>query len=196
MEGTDPLLDALRASKGAIVRAWLTRMLCTYPEQSSRFLDREKDPFRNPVGHTLKEGLAALFDELLGGMNAEKVTPLLDGIVRIRAVQDFTAAQAVAFPFLLKTVIREALHSAPHPPLFPSGGKDNHEGESWPDALTALEDRIDQLALRAFDLFMQCRETIYEVRANEARRRLYLLERMHERNLPRSADDRGAPSRP
>lgn len=183
MEGTDPLLDALRARKGAIVRAWLARTLHAYPDHTSRFLDREKDPFRNPVGHTLKEGLAALFDELLGGMNAEKVTPLLDGIVRIRAVQDFTAAQAVAFPFHLKTIIRESVGT-------------QLPGDPEGRGLAALEDRIDQMALLAFDLFMRCRESIYEVRANETRRRLYLLERMHERSLPRTADGRGVPVRP
>jgi RsbRD-like negative regulator of sigma factor len=196
LEGADPLLDALRARKGAIVRAWLGRTLGTYPDQSSRFLDREKDPFRNPVGHTLKEGLAALFDELLGGMDSEKVTTLLDGIVRIRAVQDFTAAQAVAFPFHLKNVIRESLHSAPRPPLSLSRGEEKGEEGSRPDALTSLEDRIDQMTLLAFDLFMRCRESIYEVRANETRRRLYLLERMHESNLPRTAEGRRASSRP
>jgi hypothetical protein len=34
------------------------------------------------------------------------------------------------------------------------------------------------MALLAFDLFMKCRERIYEIKANEARRRMFLLERM------------------
>ena len=182
-EGADPLTDALRVRKGAIVRAWLARMLRAYPDHTSRFLDREQDPFRNPVGHTLKEALAALFDELLGEMNAEKVTPLLDGIVRIRAVQDFTASQAVAFPFHLKMVLRETV-----------GDQFRRDPEG--NGLAALDDRIDQMALLAFDLFMRCRESIYEVRANETRRRLYLLERMHVKNLRRTDEGHGAPSRP
>ena len=35
------------------------------------------------------------------------------------------------------------------------------------------------MALLAFDLFMKCRERIYEIRANEAKRRIFVLERMH-----------------
>jgi hypothetical protein len=165
-EGAQPLLEAVAAKKGAIVREWLKRTLQTYPEHTSRFLLQEKDPFRNPVGHTLKEAFPALFDQLVGGMDTATITPVLDGIVRIRAVQDFTASQAVAFLFLLKKVVRKAL-----------------EGESQrrPDGggLAAVEGRIDEMALLAFDLFMKCRERIYEIKANEAKRRTYLLQRMH-----------------
>jgi hypothetical protein len=87
--------------------------------------------------------------------------PVLDGIVRIRAVQDFTAGQAVAFIFLLKRVIREELKGEVR--VQPGG-----------DGLAAVEERIDEMALLAFDLFMKCRERIYEIRVNEAKRRLGL----------------------
>jgi hypothetical protein len=164
-EASRMLREVLAAKRDAIVQAWLARTLQTYPEHTSRFLDRERDRFRNPVGHSLKEALPALFDELLGDMDAARIAPLLDGIVRIRAVQDFTAAQAVAFLFLLKKVVREALGGAA--PGGVTGGE-----------VASLEERIDEMALLAFDLFVKCRERIYEIRTNEARRRVYLLERM------------------
>src|SRR3990172_2646762 len=100
--GPASLTGALAARKDAIVRAWLARTLETYPERSARFLAKEPDPFRNPVGQALKEALPALFDELLGAMDAGRLAPLLDGIVRIRAVQDFSPSQPVPFLFLLK----------------------------------------------------------------------------------------------
>jgi hypothetical protein len=153
-------MEALAARKDAIVRAWLARTLETYPERTSRLLAQEKDPFRNPVGHALKEALPALFDELLGAVDAGRLATLLDGIVRIRAVQDFSPSQAVAFVFLLKQVIREEL---------------GREG------LAAVEGRIDEVALIAFDLFMRCREQMFTIKADEARRRTSLLERMQER---------------
>jgi hypothetical protein len=34
------------------------------------------------------------------------------------------------------------------------------------------------MALLAFDLYMKCREKIYEIKAEEAKRRVYLLERV------------------
>jgi hypothetical protein len=165
-EGIQPLLERLRANQSAIIEAWLARTLQTYPEHTSRFLLQEKDPFRNPVGHTLKEAFPALFDQLVGGMDSATITPVLDGIVRIRAVQDFTAGQAVGFLFLLKKVVREALRGEIRG--YPDG-----------DGLAAVEGRIDEMALLAFDLFMKCRERMYEIKANEAKRRIYVLERMY-----------------
>lgn len=177
VEGGHRLMQALAAKRNAIIREWLARTLQTYPEHTSRFLAHEKDPFRNPVGHTLREAFPVLFDALLGGTDAARVMPVLDGIVRIRAVQDFTAGQAVAFIFLLKRVIREELKGEIHV-------------EPDAEGLATIEGRIDQMSLLAFDLFMKCRERMYEIRTNEARRRMFLLERMH--GLDPSADVRGS----
>ncbi|HWT80113.1 MAG TPA: RsbRD N-terminal domain-containing protein [Candidatus Acidoferrum sp.] len=166
VETAQPLRECLAARRHVVIEAWLARTLQTYPEHTSRFLLQEKDPFRNPVGNTLKEAFPALFDQLIGDMDATTITRLLDGIVRIRAVQDFTASQAVAFLFLLKQVVREAL-----------GGE--IQAVPYGDGLAALDGRIDEMALLAFDLFMKCRERMYEIKANEARRRIYVLERMY-----------------
>lgn len=161
-EGAPPLMEALAAKKSAIIRAWLARAFQTYPGNTSRFLGQENDPFRNPVGHTLREAFPVLLDAVLGGADTVGVTSALDGIVRIRAVQNFTAGQAVAFIFLLKRVIREEL-------------KGWMKGEPGEEDLAAIEGRIDEMALLAFDLFMKCRERIYEIKANEARRRIEIL---------------------
>ena len=172
--------DCLRAKRHAIIEGWLARTLQTYPEHTGQFLSQEKDPFRNPVGSTLKNALPVLFDGVLEGRDSAQITPALDSIVRIRAVQDFTASQAVAFLFLLKRVVREAMHRPPHPPLSPTvGGEEKGERVSVVEDLAALDGRIDEIALLAFDLFMKCRERIYEIKAKEARRRIYVLERMY-----------------
>jgi hypothetical protein len=160
------LAQLLAAKRHAIVAEWLARTLQSYPEHASRFLLQEKDPFHNPVGRALREGLPVLFDQCVSGRDAGAVTSVLDEIVRIRAVQDFTAGQAVAFIFLLKQVMRDALREERHRP--PEG-----------DDLAVMEGRIDQMTLLAFDLFMRCRERIYEIKGNEAKRRTALLERMY-----------------
>lgn len=180
LEDAQPLRDALAARKNAIIQAWLARTLQTYPEHTRRFLSQERDPFRNPVGSTLKDALPVLFDAVLEGMDTAQVIPALDSIVRIRAVQDFTPSQAVAFLFLLKQVVREALHRPPHPALSPAGGgEEKGEGVALMGGLAVVEGRIDEMALLAFDLFMKCRERIYEIKANEAKRKIYVLERMY-----------------
>ncbi len=163
MADNTPLYEALADHRSGIVKEWFELLLQTYPESTTRFLSQEKDPFHNPVGHTLKEGLSNLFDGLMQSKDVTSLTPVLDGIVRIRAVQDFTAGQALAFPFLLKRVIRAEIAA---------------DIRRYSQELAALEVRIDELALLAFDLFMKCREQIYESKVKEIKRRSYIMERV------------------
>jgi len=166
----DPSLAAiLLEHRDDVVGGWLERTLQTYPDSAVRFLSSEKDPFRNPVGCTLKEGLGALFDGLLQSTDVAAAMPVLDGIIRMRAVQDFSASQAVAFIFSLKQVIRGAIQ----------GKITRFAGE-----VATLETRIDELALLAFDVFVKCRQRIYEIRANEAGRRVFLLEKVSQLHSP------------
>ncbi len=143
-------------SKENILESWLERVLRTYPSQSVEFLAQERDPFRNPAGSTMRQSLAALLDELLAGMERDRTAAALDSIVQIRAIQGLEPSQALEFLFQLKDILR--LHL------------DGPERE-------LIEGRIDELALRAFDLFMTYRERTYRARTNEARRRLFVLER-------------------
>lgn len=143
--------------KGPLIRKrWLDLIIDTYPADSQRFLREQKDRFANPVGTTLSKAVEALFYELLHGVNWEKITAALEEIVRIRAVQDFSASRAMSFIFLLKKVVREE---------FDQESKDN---AAW-EELQALETRLDEMALRGFDLYMKCRERVYELRAKEAK---------------------------
>lgn len=149
-----PLAEALAQRKEAVVGEWLARTLRTYPEHTARFLHQESDPFRNPVGGAFQQGLPVLFDELAGAMDAARIRSILDRLVRIRAVQDFTPSQAVGFLYLLKDVLRE---QGPVP--------------------AEIEGRIDRLALAAFDLYMECREKVFDIRAAELRRTVMVAER-------------------
>jgi hypothetical protein len=168
-----PLAAALEGRKNEIVAKWFERMLRTYPEPAAQFLSEGKDPFHNPVGYTLKEGLSAIFEGLIRSAGMESMVPILDGIVRIRAVQDFSASQAVSFVFLLKQIISAEFAATTM---------------RISDELEALENRIDELALLAFDLFMKCREQIYEVRANERKRMAFLSERAHRKGTAGSVE--------
>ena len=160
--GSMALPEALRERRNAIVNKWLERLLETYPESTTRFLLKEKDPFQNPVGHNLKDGLSDLFEGLVQSAEIASLAPVLDGIVRIRAVQDFNAGQALAFPFLLKQIIRMEFAA---------------DIQRFSREISALEARIDELALLAFDLFVKCREQVYELKVNEIKRRSFMLER-------------------
>jgi RsbT co-antagonist protein rsbRD N-terminal domain len=136
-------------STDEIAEQWFAQTVESYPDMTAHFLATEKDPFRNPVGHALRNGMVALVQELLGEMQRNKIAPALDGIIRIRALQDVAPSEAVGFVFLLRPIL---LGSNPARPAM-------------------LEARIDQLALIAFDHYMACREDLARVRANEAKRK-------------------------
>jgi len=152
----------LSEKRTEIIRKWVDAVLATYPADTSNFLKKQENRFSNPVGHTVNQGIEGIYDELLKGADPEAVGPLLDGIVRVRAVQDFSASSAVSFVFLLKPIIRDELASA--------GGNDILYGE-----LLQFESRIDDLALLSFDIFMKCKEKLYDIRANEMKNMTYRL---------------------
>ncbi len=160
------LENLLTHKRPTILKKWFNMVIETYPPETALFLKRQNDRFSNPVGSVIFQGLEDIFGELLQGIDYERVSIFLDNIIRIRAVQDFTPSQAVSFIFLLKKVIREELEKE-----IRKNGLSNGLSEE----LLSLESRIDELALLAFDIFMKCREEIYELKAKELSNQTYSL---------------------
>jgi hypothetical protein len=138
------------SAQGPIVERWVQRTMESYPAEMLSFLSTQQDPFRNPVGHTLRESLTTLVHELLGEMDKQAIAPALDALIRLRAVQGFTPSEAVRFVFEVRNAVREASGAVPE----------------------SLQSRIDELALMAFDQYMSCRQQIFELSARELRRRV------------------------
>ena len=154
------LNNLLAQRKTAIIKNWFVLSVETYPPDTASFLKKQKDPFANPVGKTISTGLEALFNELLKEMDDKIITSFLDPIIRIRAIQNFSPAQAVSFIFLLKKAVRKNIKKeVSEEPLF--------------SELLLFESKIDQLAMIAFNIYMQCKEKIYDLKANEMRNSTY-----------------------
>ena len=96
------LEELLLQKKSHILKRWLDLILETYPLDAQRFLKHQKDQFLNPVGSTISREIEILFQEAIKGINPERTCASLDGIIRIRAIQDFSPSEAVSFVFLLK----------------------------------------------------------------------------------------------
>lgn len=150
------LEDLLSQKKAAILDRCFRLILETYPADTSRFLKQEKDRFVNPVGHTISQEIEVLFDELLQGMNSAKLSASLENIIKIRAVQDFTPSQAIAFTFLLKKAIREELEN-------------EIRKKKIYEELLKFETKIDRVIFLAFDIYMKCRQKIYEIKIDEVK---------------------------
>lgn len=165
-ESLNMLERLLMGKKPEILRKWRESVIETYPVDARRFLSRIDDQFGNPVGYTIARAIEVFCDELLGEFKPEVFASHLDEIVRIRAVQDFSPAQAIGFIFNLKRIVREEIEEE----LNKEEIKDLYE----------LDSRIDALALMAFNKYMECREKVYDVRLNEMRNlSMKMLERMN-----------------
>ncbi len=191
------LYNLLSEKKSAILDKWYDAVLDTYPSDTSGFLKGQKNSFLNPVGFTIFQGIENLFEELLcennppisplvkggeGGLSGERASLFLDNIIRIRAVQEFTPSQSVAFVLLLKNAIREEL-------------KSELVEQQLLEELLFFESKIDDMALLSFDIYMKCREKLFQLKVNELQswtfRKLQRADEIynHEHNLKCSNDD-------
>lgn len=163
------LMQLISQNKEAILTKWFDLVIETYPSDGRRFFSREKDRFNNPVGYTISLAIEALLDELIGEMNSEKISSSLDDIIKIRAVQDFSPSDAIGFIFNLKNALRQEL------------GEQIGENEAL-DELLGFFSKIDKVALMAFNKYMECREKVYDIKANELRNRsLVMIERINKK---------------
>lgn len=168
--------DLLQKNKDAIIEKWLSAVFATYPGDSSALLKDQKDPFANPIGTSLRKGTRGIFEALLDGPDVETIRRHLHEIIKIRAVQQFSASQSVGFVFLLKEALRSKLGSAADEARLSSD-------------LTKLFEQIDRIALDAFDIFVHYREQVYELRVNELKRRSsWVVGRINRRCIDPDAD--------
>ncbi len=157
-------LEKLLAKKrDRIVDKWIDSIQESYPSETVEFFRHQRNKFANPVGAAISEAVGPLFDELLNGNNQQNISSFLDNIVRIRAVQDFPPSGAVAVVLLLKKVIRDEMR------------KDIDKDGLFEDLLE-FESRIDYCVLLAFDVYMKCREKIWEIKLDEFKKRPFFVE--------------------
>lgn len=147
----------LGQKKEDILARWFDLTLATYAPETAVLWKKQKDPFANPVAHRFRIGMTGVLDELATSGDtptAAAYEPFLDEIIRVRAVQDFTPAQAVAFIYLLKKAVRESLW------------EEVSESGRFTE-LFELESRIDVLALISLDIYCKCREKLFQLRIDQ-----------------------------
>jgi len=157
-----------------MVARWFDLIVDGYPAETARFLREQSDPFANPVGAGLREELAPILDAVVDGQETVEIESALDRIVRIRALQDMSPAEAVSFVLILKAVYQEIA--------------DDTTG----DAISEFNSRVDGVLLTGFNVYSRCREQMYDIRVKEIRNRsLKVMERL---NSWREARAGGPPS--
>ncbi len=149
--------ETLAEKKPKIVQRWIEGVMASYSADGASFFMRQKDRFANPLGHAVKTGLSAVFAQLLGDQPAQSMPPELSQFIKLRSVQTFSPSAAVGFVYQLKAILVDEL------------GQDclMAAGSEWFE----LEGKIDALALKIFDLYVEDRELLHQVKAKEYKQR-------------------------
>ncbi len=146
------LKQILKKKRGTFIEKWFQATIDTYPAQTARVLGKKSDRFDNPIGAITHETIEDIFNLIVDDFTPDTLEKALDPIIRIRAVQSFSASEAVSFVFSLKQISESEI-----------------EGE----LLREFDKLVDQIALASFNRFMKCKEEIYLLKANEGKRRVH-----------------------
>ena len=172
------LKELIEKKRKEILKRWFDLIVETYPSDAATLMKKDRDPFTNPVGSTILREIEILFSGLCEGCDPKKISGSLDSILKIRSVQDFSPSKAVEFVFLLKKAIGEVL-------------KGDIEKEGAMEEWQTFQSKIDGMALQAFDIYVDCREKIYEIRAKQTRAEKEMAFKMMERmTLPKGKGEK------
>ena len=146
------LKDTLQKNKRLLLDKWFKATIDTYPAQTAKVLGKDANRFDNPVGACTRESLEDVLDLLPDHPDLEALEKALDPIIRIRAVQAFSAAEAVSFVYSLKKIGRDVLEDA---------------------QMEEFHTLVDTLAQAAFNKLLKCKEEIFLLKATESKRRIH-----------------------
>lgn len=151
--------ELVQQKKEVIISRWIQLIFDTYPTETSDFLRLQKNKFSNPVGHIISEAAERIFEAVLSHNQELEIKILLNDIIKVRAVQDFIPSKAAGFIFSLKDIIRSEIQN------------NISDLKSFEEFCEILSD-IDRIALIAFDLYLEAREKVYQLRINELKNKI------------------------
>ncbi|MDH5657615.1 MAG: RsbRD N-terminal domain-containing protein [Spirochaetia bacterium] len=141
------LYELLKKNKEKIAGTWKEKVL-QIKLNGQVIASGNTGQFTNPVHFTIANSLDTILDSLL--QDKEIPDQVLDDILRIRAVQTMPPSQAVSFLFILKELVRETA-----------------KNETFFKDLFGFELKLDKLLARSFDIYMACREQIFNLKLTE-----------------------------
>lgn len=153
----------LKKNRTGILQQWEDCLLEKFSPDTVQIFKKQKDQFANPMGHKISAGLGELFDVICDAEDHEVETPALGQLVKLRAVQQISASEAVSFVFQIKKIVRKV-------------SRKEKVVESYNEEWLAFDARVDAAALAVFDMFMASREQIYKVRMSELSTGRYVLD--------------------
>jgi hypothetical protein len=158
MKENDAFAELCRTEQEHILAKWNAAVSATYPLDTTGFARTREDQFRNPGGHAVRLALEETYKAVIGQLSSERLLRAsLEMFVKLRAVQNFTAVQAMGVMYLLKPLLRERIL----PTCMQKGLLDEY---------LEAESRLDTAALLICDMYVTNRERVFEERIGEIKR--------------------------
>ncbi len=126
------------------------------PEAVSSFR-RKVDPFENPIGSTFGRSASIIADGIASGMPPKAFRQTFDDMIRIRAVQGISPSEVMSFLF----AVRKALSAVT------AGRGDDYLSVS---DLVEINEWIDGAIALCMDIYMECRENIFNLKVMEIKK--------------------------
>ena len=157
------LNNMLLTRKKDLLNKWVNLIFDSYHAEGAKFFREQGDPFKNPVGGTIKNETEIVFDQLTGIMDTDILNKSLTNIIKIRSIQEFTPSEAVSFLFQLRDLIGEEISSDATLQI---------EHNEW----LKLNRDIDTIISLAFNIYMDSREKLNSIRINEMKKRFAFVD--------------------
>ncbi len=145
----------LTEKKSHILKSWQEAILTARTEEAPGFLEKQEALIAAATGYSMGRGIEGLFDALLQGVISDEASRFLGSMIGIRAANDFKASHTVAFILEIKKAARREL------------GAQILDDPGLQEELIAWESVVDDMALFAFDIYIQSRENVLERRADK-----------------------------
>ena len=147
------LPDKLKDKREGIIRKWVEAALYSHSPQAAKFATGTNQ-FANPIAFSVSKEFNEIFQELVKALEGGEPRFNVDTTIKIRAVQDFSAVEALSFPFRLKDILRLEFKKDLNDPEFSREFRN-------------LEALIDRLALLSFGRYVDAREQLYQIKIKE-----------------------------
>jgi len=157
----DSLISFFTEHSSAIRKSWFKALVSEYPEESARHIGSSTDEFANPIGHVIGEVADSMVKGLAEGAPASELAERMFPLIKIKAVQSFTPAEAMNCLLALKRMVLSRLKTSGHEDA---------------EAIAASVDLLfDEMLCLCFNLYCQCRDKLHEVKEDELKRNLFML---------------------
>lgn len=159
-------IDFILKNRSNLNDEWFEWMLQTYPEPSRKFLVQKEEPFTNPVGYNIYQGINKIFDLIANNsIDTLEFENTLEDILKIRTLQGLEHWNALnIFEFLWNKYL-----------------EDSSNFERLADFIESLH-LYHKLISKSLERYIYIKEKIAEIQKDEIRNRYgKILDRLNEK---------------